>query len=161
MSVRLASSRSARPSLCFPSPAKTSGLRNECLEELATHSICQGERQTRPREGVWMAFIRSGLPRARPSCLEKPRAAPCGKWIFGSATELLNVLGRLVSPQSLATRTRQLFRAGRYPGHTGRTVRRTAHGTSTPQPSERPGCWRTGRVTAGLPLQPQPWWLRF
>lgn len=109
LAVSLSSSRSARPSLCLPTSAKTSGLQNEYLEELATHSICQGERQTWAGEGAWMAFIRSGLPRARPSCLEKPRAAPCGKWLFGSAAELLNVLDRLVSPQSLATRTRQLL----------------------------------------------------
>lgn len=150
LAVRLSSSRSARPSLCFPSPAKTSGLQNECLEELATHSICQGERQTRAGEGAWMAFIRSGRPRARPSCLEKPRAAPCEKWLFGSAAELLNVLDRLGLPQSLATRTKQLFRAGRHLGHTGRTISRTAAGTNTPEPSDCPGCWGAGRGTPGL-----------
>lgn len=93
-----------------------------------------------------MALIRSELPRAQPSCLEKPRAAQCGKWLFGSATELLNVLDRLALPQSLSTRTRQLFRAGRdIQGKRGTTTSLTVHGTNTSEPREAQGRRRGAR----------------
>lgn len=109
-SVRLASSQSARPVLCSPSSAKSSG----CTEKVfgrACHPV--SARQTSVGEGGWTALIRSGLPRDWPSCLEKPGAGRCGKWLFGFAAELLNFLDHLASPLSLLTRTRQLFRTGR------------------------------------------------
>lgn len=93
-----------------------------------------------------MTLIRSGLPRARPGRLEKPLASLCGKWLFGSATELLNVLDRLASPRSPSNRTRQVFRAGRdIRGKRGTTTSRTAHGTNTPETGEPGGRWRGGR----------------
>lgn len=94
-----------------PRPAKAPG----CIETVWKNLplISESERQTRAGEGTWMALIRSGLPRAWPSCLEKPGAGRCGKWLFGFAAELLNLLDRLSSPQSLPTGARQFFRTGR------------------------------------------------
>lgn len=121
-------------------------VQKECLKELATYSISKGERPTEDGEGARMTLIRSGLPRARPGRLEKPRAALCGKWLFGSSTELLNVLDRLASALSLSNRTRQLFRAGRdIRGKRGRTISRPAHQTNTPETGEPGDPWRGGR----------------
>lgn len=121
-------------------------VQKECLEELATYSISKGERQTEAGEGARMTLTRSGLPRARPGRLEKPRAALCGKWLFGSSIELLNVLDRLASALSLSNITRQLFRAGRdIRGKRGATIRRPAHRTNTPETGEPGDPWRGGR----------------
>lgn len=118
-------------------------VQKECLEELA---ISKGERQTEAGEGAQMTLTRSGLPRARPGRLEKPRAALCGKWLFGSSIELLNVLDRLASALSLSNITRQLFRAGRdIRGKRGATIRRPAHRTNTPETGEPGDPWRGGR----------------
>lgn len=101
-----------RPSRTLPPRlAKTPGCTEIAWKNLPL--ISKSERQTRAGEGAWTALIRSGLPRAWPSCLEKPGAGRCGKWLFGFAAELLNLLDSLALPQSLPTRTRQLFRRGR------------------------------------------------
>lgn len=91
------------PHFAPPVLLRPQDVRKECLEELATHSISLGGRQ------AWMGPL-SGPD--RPTS-EKPRAGRCGKWLFGSEAELLNVLDRLASPRSLLTRTRQIFGAGR------------------------------------------------
>lgn len=89
----LSRSQSAHPALCPTRPAKTPGCTETAWKNLPL--ISESERQTRAGEGAWMALIRSGLPRAWPSCLEKPGAGRCGKWLFGFAAELLNLLDRL------------------------------------------------------------------
>lgn len=116
------------PHFAPPVLLRPQDVRKECLEELAAHSISLGGRQ------AWMGPL-SGPD--RPTS-EKPRAGRCGKWLFGSEAELLNVLDRLASPRSLLTRTRQIFGAGRgIQGKRGTTILRSAsHPTNIPQPQK-------------------------
>lgn len=145
-----------------PSPARTPGRAERVLGKTCHLLHLQGERQTEAGEGARTTLIRSGLPRAQPGRLEKPRAALCGKWLFGSSAELLNVLDRLASALSLSNRTRQLFRAGRdIRGKRGATISRPAHPTNSPETGEPGDPWRGGRGSPDVRTSSVTRWLWF
>lgn len=109
------------------------------------------------------AFIRSGLPRDWPSCLEKPGAGRCGKWFFWLCSRIAQPLDRLASPCSLPTRARarQLFRTER--GIQGKQARQSPAQLPalTPQGPVGPGAARgKGAPGTGAPRL-LPRWLWF